>query len=80
MTQDVDIFIIQVWIQYDPRCRHFYYTSLNSTFKITFIAPYKFSGDKYMNDIYIRTEHKEGKTQDVVLCMVINYYAWFFQR
>ena len=60
---------------YDPRCRHFYYTSLNSTFKITFIAPYKFSGDKYMNDIYIRTEHKEGKAQDVVLCMVINYFA-----
>ena len=25
--------------------------------------------------IYIRTEHKEGKAQDVVLCMVINYYA-----
>ena len=61
-------------IIYDPRCRHFYYTSLNSTFKITFIAPYKFSDDKYMNDIYIRTEHKEGKAQDVVLCMVINYY------
>ena len=62
-------------IIYDPRCRHFYYTSLNSTFKITFIAPYKFSFDKYMNDIYIRTEHKEGKAQDVVLCMVINYFA-----
>ena len=29
---------------------------------------------KYMNDIYIRTELKEGKAQDVVLCMVINYY------
>ena len=27
-----------------------------------------------MNDIYIRTEHKEGKATDVVLCMVINYY------
>ena len=27
-----------------------------------------------MNDIYIRTEHKEGKAPDVVLCMVINYY------
>ena len=44
------------------------------TFLLTFIAPYKFSGDKYMNDIYIRTEHKEGKAQDVVLFMVINYY------
>ena len=42
---------------------------------MTFIAPYKFSDDKYMNDIYIRTEHNEGKAQDVVLCMVINYYA-----
>ena len=46
---------------------------MNSTFKITFITPYKFSGDKYMNDIYIRIEIKEGKAQ-VVLCMVINYY------
>ena len=43
---------------YDPRCRHFYYTSLNSTDKITFTSPYKFSIDKYMNDIYIRTELK----------------------
>ena len=47
---------------------------MNSTFKITFIAPYKFSGDKYMNDIYIRTELKEGKAPDAVLYMVINYY------
>ena len=44
------------------------------TFLLTFIAPYKFSGDKYMNDIYIRTELKEGKTPDAVLYMVINYY------
>ena len=44
------------------------------TFLLTFIAPYKFSGDKYMNDIYIRTELKEGKAPDAVLYMVINYY------
>ena len=59
---------------YDPRCRHFYYTSLNSTDKITFTSPYKFSGGKYMSDICIRTELKEGKAPEVVLCMVINYY------
>ena len=46
---------------------------MNSTVKITFTAPYKFFGDKYMNDIYIRIEIKEGKAQ-VVLCMVINYF------
>ena len=59
---------------YDPRCRHFYYSSLNSTDKITFTAPYKFSGGKYMSDICIRTELKDGKAPDVVLCMVINCY------
>ena len=37
-------------------------------------SPYKFSGDKYINDIYIRTELKEGKAPDAVLFIVINYY------
>ena len=59
---------------YDPRCRPFYYSSLNSSDKITFTAPYKFSGGKYMSDICIRTELKNYSAPDAVLCMVINYY------
>ena len=59
---------------YDPRCRHFYYISLNSKDKISFTEPYKFSGGKWMNDICVRTELKEGKAPDFLICMVINYY------
>ena len=59
---------------YDPRCRHFYYISLTSKDKISFTEPYKFSGGKWMNDICVRTELKEGKAPDFLICMVINYY------
>ena len=59
---------------YDPRCRHFYYTSLTSVDKISFTEPYKFSGGKWMNDICVRTELNEGKAPDILICMVINYY------
>ena len=58
---------------YDPRCRPFYYSSIKSTDKISFTAPYKFSNGKWLSDICIRTD-KKGAIPDEVLCMVINYF------
>ena len=62
--------------KYDPRCRPFYYTSINSTDKITFTAPYQFSSGNWLSDICIRTDLNEGvnKAPEIVICMVINYF------
>ena len=63
---------------YDPRCRFFYSTSINSDTKISFTKPYLFTNGKWLGDICIRTELNNGeeKAPDVVLCMVINYYDY----
>lgn len=60
---------------YDPRCRTFYHSSINSTDKITFTNPYKFTNGKWLSDICVRTEMEGNMTiPDIVLCIVINYF------
>ena len=65
---------IQNATKYDPRCRPFYYASINSTDKITFTSPYQFSSGNWLSDICIRTDLIDGRAPEVVLCMVVNYF------
>lgn len=60
---------------YDPRCRTFYHSSINSTDKISFTNPYKFTNGKWFSDICVRTEIGENMAvPEIVLCIVINYF------